>query len=120
MSTILVNLAALLLLGFIIGWFWLSKPRAKQVATGEPIEIIVDDGVYTPARIKVPVGKPVTLRFIRQDASPCAEKVLFDDFGISAELPIGKPHDLTLTPKQRGEFEFTCQMRMYRGKLVVG
>ncbi|MCK5639817.1 MAG: cupredoxin domain-containing protein [Gammaproteobacteria bacterium] len=120
MTSLLVNGGALLFLAFIVWWFWLTKPKAKQVAAGEPIEIIVDDGVYIPPRIEVPVGKPVTLRFIRRDASPCAEKVLFDDFGLSAELPIGKPYDLTFTPEQSGEFEFTCQMRMYRGKLVVG
>ena len=120
MTSLLVNGAALLLLGFIVWWFWFSKPRAKQMAGEGPIEIIVDDGVYSPARIEVTVGKPVTLRFIRKDASPCAEKVLFDDFGLSADLPIGKPYELTVTPQKAGEYEFTCQMRMYRGKLVAG
>jgi plastocyanin domain-containing protein len=84
-----------------------------------PIEIIVDNGVYTPARIEVPAGQPVTLRFVRKDPSPCAEKVLFDDLGISADLPLGKPVDVTMTPPRPGEYEFTCQMRMYRGTLVA-
>jgi len=67
----------------------------------------------------VPAGKPVTLRFLRQDANPCAEKALFDGLGISADLPIGKPRDVVVTPPQPGEYEFTCQMRMYRGVLVA-
>jgi plastocyanin domain-containing protein len=85
----------------------------------QPIEIIVDNGVYTPARIEVPAGRPVTLCFLRKDPSPCAEKVLFDALGVSAELPLGKPVMMTVTPDKPGEYEFTCQMGMYRGKLVV-
>jgi plastocyanin domain-containing protein len=84
-----------------------------------PVEVLVDNGVYTPARIEAAAGKPVTLRFLRKDPSPCAEKVLFDDRGASAELPLNKPVTATLTPAKPGEYEFTCQMRMYRGTPVV-
>jgi plastocyanin domain-containing protein len=119
MSAWLVNLAGVALIALIVWWFWLSKPKLQKAAGSEPIEIIVDDGVYTPARIEVPLGKPVTLRFVRKDASPCAEKVLFDDFNISSDLPVGRPYDISFTPDKPGEHEFTCQMRMYRGSLVV-
>ena len=49
----------------------------------------------------------------------CAEKVVFDDLGIADDLPIGQPVELTITPKQPGEYSFTCQMQMFRGTLVV-
>lgn len=114
-----VNLAGLGLIGLIVWWFWLYRPPALRAAGSQPIEIIVADGVYTPARIEVPAGKPVTLRFLRRDANPCAEKALFDGLGVSADLPIGKPLDVVVTPPQPGEYEFTCQMRMYRGVLVA-
>jgi plastocyanin domain-containing protein len=119
MNAWLVNFAGLALIAMIVWWFWLSKPKLRKAAVNEPIEIIVDNGVYTPARIEVPLGKPVTLRFIRKDASPCAEKVLFDDFNISSDLPVGRPYDISFVPDKSGEHEFTCQMRMYRGSLVV-
>lgn len=114
-----VNLAGLLLAAAIVWWFWLSKPRARQAAGSAPIDIVVDGGVYTPARIEIAAGQPVTLRFLRKDPSPCAEKVLFDDLGIAAELPVGQPVELTITPGVSGEYAFTCQMQMYRGTLVV-
>jgi plastocyanin domain-containing protein len=38
---------------------------------------------------------------------------------VSADLPIGQPVELTLTPNEAGEHAFTCQMQMYRGTLVV-
>lgn len=119
MTPWLLNVAGVIVIGLIVWWFWLSKPRLEKADASRPIEIIVDNGVYTPARIEVPIGKPLTLRFIRKDPSPCAEKVLFDDFGVSDDLPVGKPHDISFTPDKPGEHEFTCQMRMYRGSLVV-
>lgn len=118
MSVWIVDVAGLLAIGLIVWWFWLSKPKAQR-ATSDVIEIVVDAGVYTPGRIEVVAGKPVRLRFLRKDASPCAEKVLFDDLGIAADLPLGQPVEITVTPKQPGEYAFTCQMQMYRGALVV-
>ena len=118
MNLILVNLAGLVLIGLIVWWFWLSKPKAQRAASGV-IDVIVEGGVYAPARIEVAAGQPVTLRFLRKEPSPYAEKVLFDDLGITADLPIGQPVELTVTPKAAGEYAFTCQMQMYRGTLVV-
>jgi plastocyanin domain-containing protein len=114
----LVNAAGLVLAGLIVWWFWLSKPKSQRVTSGV-IEVVVEGGVYTPARIEVAAGKPVTLRFLRKDPSPCAEKVLFDELGIAADLPIGQPVELTITPNKAGEYAFTCQMQMYRGTLVA-
>lgn len=115
----IVNSAALIVVGLIVWWFWSSKPRARRESGAKPIEIVVDQGVYTPSRIEVPVGRPIILRFVRKDPSPCAEKVLIDEFDIAADLPVGEPTDVVIIPKDPGEFEFTCQMRMYRGQLVV-
>ena len=118
MNLILVNLAGLVLIGLIVWWFWLSKPKAQRATSGV-IDVMVEGGVYAPARIEVAAGQPVTLRFLRKDPSPCAEKVLFDELGIAADLPIGQPVELTITPGKAGEYAFTCQMQMYRGMLVA-
>ncbi len=116
----LVNIAGLALIAFIVWWFWLARPRAVRCAARPgPIEVRVADGVYTPAVIEVPAGRPVTLRFLREDPSPCTEQVLFDALGVAVSLPVGQPRDVTLTPPRPGEYEFTCQMRMYRGRLVA-
>lgn len=119
MNLVIVNSVALATIMLIVWWFWLSKPRARSETGTKPIEIVVDQGVYTPSRIEVPVGRPIILRFVRKDPSPCAEKVLFDDFNIAADLPVGEATDVVVIPKEPGEFEFTCQMQMYRGQLVV-
>ncbi len=114
----LINLLGVALAGFIVWWFWLSRPRA-HAAGAAPVTVVVADGVYTPARIEARAGEPLVLRFLRKDASHCAEKVIFDDLQLSAELPIGKPYDVRLTPPAPGEYVFTCEMRMYRGSVVA-
>ena len=118
MTTALVNVAGLVCIGLIVWWFWLSKPKTQRATRGV-IDVTVEGGVYAPARIEVAAGQPVTLRFLRKDPSPCAEKVLFDDLGVSADLPIGQPVEVTITPTAAGEYAFTCQMQMYRGTLVA-
>lgn len=116
---IVVNIAGIILAGFIVWWFWVSKGGEGARIAGNEISITVDGGVYDPPVIRVPAGKPLTLRFIRKDASPCAEKVIFNGLDISADLPLGKPYELSFTPEKAGEYEFACQMAMYRGKLIV-
>jgi plastocyanin domain-containing protein len=114
-----VNLAGAILIGLIVWWFWLSRSRATRSAGTGPIEVLVADGVYTPPRIELPAGQSIRLRFLRRDPSPCAEKVVFADLGVSADLPVGEPVEIALGTPPPGEHEFTCQMQMYRGTLVV-
>lgn len=116
--TVLVNLLALFLMGFIVWWFWLAKSREVAAVT-DAIDILVDGGVYTPATIETTKSKVVRLNFIRRDASPCAEKVIFPGLDISEELPLNQTKRIELQVSQNGEYEFTCQMGMYRGTLIV-
>ncbi|MBI4228938.1 MAG: cupredoxin domain-containing protein [Deltaproteobacteria bacterium] len=119
MSAFLINITGIIVIILIIWWFWLSKKGVSTPIAGNSVDIIVEGGVYEPAVIKTRVGKPLILRFIRKDSSPCAEKVIFSELDISADLPVDKPYELTITPQKAGEFDFTCQMAMYRGKLIV-
>lgn len=119
MTTVLVNLTGILLIIGIIWWFWLSKVKTLSVNLDKPIEVNVKNGVYQPANIQVKVNQLITLRFIREDASPCAETVVFNSLNVSKQLPLNEPTELSLTLKNPGEYEFTCQMGMYRGKLIA-
>lgn len=114
----IINLLGLLLIALIVWWFWLYKPQEESVTEGV-ISVTVEDGVYQPGRIRVVAGQPVTLRFLRKDASPCAGTVVFDDFEISEELPLNKAKDISLPSQNPGTYVFTCQMQMYRGELLV-
>jgi plastocyanin domain-containing protein len=118
----LINLVGLVLIGLIIWWFRLYRPAATSVQSaesGEALTIRVESGVYLPSRIQLPAEEPATLRFLRIDSTPCAEMVLFDDLGIAQELALDRTTDVRLPPLPAGRYPFTCQMKMYRGELVV-
>lgn len=110
------GLAAILL---IVWWFWLSRPRAAHADMQQGIRILVKDGTYQPAALEVPAGQALTLTFLRQDVTPCAEKVIFVDLALSADLPLNKSVSVTLPALSPGRHEFTCQMGMYRGQLIA-
>jgi len=118
MNIVFVNLAGIAVIVVIVWWFWMSKPKAQRART-DVIDILVEGGTYSPPRVEVEAGKEVTLRFLRKDASPCAEKVIFDELGINADLPMGQSTEIVVTPPEAGEYAFTCQMQMYRGSLVA-
>lgn len=119
MITLLVNVIGLLLIGGIVWWFWGSESSPAPIQSGSIAEIKVKDGVYQPAHIEAKANQPLTLRFIREDATPCAEVVIFSALNISQVLPMNKPVDIAIQVKNPGVYEFTCQMGMYRGKLIV-
>lgn len=118
---IMINILSLILVGLIIWWFLIAKPRTQNVLnnTENSLDIIVENGVYEPALIRAKVGQTLELRFLRKDKSACSEVVIFDKLNVSAQLPINKYYVVNLTLTEPGEFEFTCQMGMYRGKLIV-
>lgn len=117
--TLLINLIGLFLIALVIWWFWIAKPTQKQIAAKDRVTIYVKDGTYSPSFIKARKGKPLHLTFIRKDPTPCAEIVLFATLDISAALPLNKACEIIIPTDKAGEFEFCCQMGMYRGKVVV-
>ena len=110
----LVNLAGAALIALIVWWFWLYKPR-EQAVGDEGLVILVENGSYHPAHIKIPANRPTELQFLRKDPSPCAEMVLLPDLEISESLPLDKTRKILLPPMKPGEYQFHCQMQMYRG-----
>lgn len=115
---LIVNIFGVLLIGLIVWWFWLYKPAAVTGA-GNTFNVIVENGVYTPARLQLPANTAVAVQFLRKDKSPCAAMVQFPDLEISEELTVDKQVRVELPPLAKGEYPFTCQMQMYRGTLVV-
>ena len=113
---VLVTAAGILLLGFIY-WFFFMKKENAVMAEGK-IEIMVDGG-YKPAVITVPVGKEVTLSFFRKDPSACLEEVLLSDFGIRRALPLNKTELITIRPTEAKEYEYSCGMNMFKGKIIA-
>jgi plastocyanin domain-containing protein len=117
-----VDVVGLALIAFIVWFFWLVKTKGVHAAAtsgGYQEQMVLVKGGYTPDVIVVEAGKPVRLNFVRQESASCSEMVLLPAFGKSAKLPEGATVSVEFLPKERGEFEFACQMGMFRGKVIV-
>lgn len=124
MSTlnILVIVIGLALIATIVWYFWGPRragARAALTTSGYQEAMVLVKGGYTPDVIVVEHGKPVRLNFRREETAACSEMVVLGDFGKSAKLPEGEVVPVEFLPEEPGEYEFTCQMGMLRGKLVV-
>ena len=119
---ILVTVAGLSAVGWIVWYFWLWKGEVVTAAVHasgrQEVDVTVKGG-YQPAAIQVKAGQPVRLNFTRREASTCGEEVIFPGFGKRAHLPENQTVSLEVVPDTPGEYEFTCGMNMYRGKLVA-
>jgi plastocyanin domain-containing protein len=106
-----------------IAWFfWGPRKggfRAAVSSRGYQEAMILVKGGYTPDVIVVQHGKPVRLSFRREESAACSEMVVFGDFGKSARLPEGEIVPVEFLPEKPGEYDFACQMGMFRGKLIV-
>lgn len=119
---IVVDVVGLGLIAFLVWFFWLVKTqgvRAAVASSGYQEQMVLVKGGYTPDVIVVEAGKPVRLNFVRQESAACSEMVLLPAFAKSARLPEGQTVPIEFLPKERGEFEFACQMGMFRGKVIV-
>jgi plastocyanin domain-containing protein len=106
-----------------IAWFfWGPRKggyRAPVSSSGYQEAMVLVKGGYTPDVIVVQHGKPVRLSFRREESAACSEMVVFGDFDKSAMLPEGEIVPIEFLPEKPGEYDFTCQMGMFRGKLIV-
>lgn len=99
-------------------WFFLAKKEEVVVSVKDSVNITVEGG-YSPDIISIPKGKTTKITFLRKDASDCLEEVVLSAFKIRKTLPLNEEVTIELTPKQSGEFPFSCGMNMYHGKIIV-
>lgn len=119
---LIVTFLGFALVVFIVWFFWLKKSkgtRASVTSSGHQEVMILVKGGYTPDVVIVEHGKPVRLNFRREETASCSEMVIFPDFDKSAKLPTGETVAVEFLPDAAGEYEFACQMGMFRGRLIV-
>jgi plastocyanin domain-containing protein len=104
--------------GFCV--FWRRRPVRARVGPESVQEVtIVVNGRYQPDRVVVRQGIPVRLRFVRNEDNPCSEWVIFSVFNVRRRLAAYKTTVVSFLPARTGDFLFTCQFGVYRGKLIV-
>lgn len=116
---VIIGFAAI---AFIVWFFWMSKKtgtRAAVSSSGYQEAMVLVKGGYTPDVIVIEHGKPVRLNFLREESASCSEIVVLADFNKSVRLPEGQTVPVEFLPNKPGEYEFACQMGMFRGRLIV-
>jgi len=98
-------------------WFFFMK-KEEMVTVTDSVDVLVKGG-YSPSTISIPKGKTTKITFIRKDPSSCLEEVVLSDFKIRKYLPMNEKVAIEITPKEAGEFDFTCGMNMFHGKIIV-
>ena len=98
-------------------WFFFAKNENAISAKGT-IDITVAGG-YSPSTIVVKNHASTTLNFLRKDENSCLEEINIPDFRIKKYLPLNEKVPVTITPKKKGSYPFSCGMNMYFGKIEV-
>lgn len=121
-TQIIVTLVGFGVIGWIVWYFWLWKGEAVSAQAGaggiQVVDVTVRGG-YQPASIVAEAGRPLRLNFTRRESTPCGEEVVLPEFGKRAHLPEDRTVPIEVTPEGPGEYEFTCGMNMYKGKIIV-
>lgn len=123
MEKLLVLIGATLLIGFIVWWFFgkLKTSETKAImseSNKQEVEVVVNGG-YTPNTVVLKQGVPASIVFDRKDPSGCFSHVTFPGFGINEELPVGEQYRIDIDTSKPGEYQYTCGMNMFRGKVVI-
>jgi plastocyanin domain-containing protein len=113
-------IATLLFLSLLTVNYVLHLYRSDMTAKPQLVTILINNGVYQPATVRVSAGKSVRLHFVRgEPGTTCTDHVSFPQFNLVYALSATEPTDIDLPPMLPGEVAFQCQAGTYRGKLVI-
>lgn len=118
---IIVTVGGVALVAFIL-WFFFGPRAATSAKTNtagaQDVDVTVRSS-YVPDRIEVQAGRPVRIRFQRSEPNPCTDQVVFPDFGVVRDLPLGQETVVEVIPAVPGEYQFHCGMNMVKGRLIA-
>ena len=122
MFGLLISIVCLLGVAFIAWWFFAEHEKvsdhARQKSGYQEIEVEVMGG-YSPETIVLKKNVPARIIFNRKDPSSSLAQVIFPDFGVHEDLPLGEKHVIEITPEKAGEYGYSCGMNMMHGHMIV-
>jgi membrane fusion protein, heavy metal efflux system len=94
--------------------------RGREAIEGvQSVTVRLTEQGYQPASVRLRLGVPARLTFVRKVEATCGTELLIPDYEIKRDLPYDEPVVVEFTPKKRGQSEFSCGMKMLRGKIIV-
>lgn len=76
-------------------------------------------GSFFPELIEARAGERLRVVFRREETAPCSERVVVPSLGKSVTLPPFEDVTVDLGPMAPGEHEFSCELGVLRGRIVV-
>lgn len=93
--------------------------QQNRVSQVQRYEISVLRDSFSPSRVTVKRNLPVELTFIRKSSQSCGTAIVVPSLKIKKDLPLNKPVSIMFVPKENGEVNFSCGMKMLKGAVVV-
>ena len=94
--------------GIFIAALAVAGPAGRQPRAGgetHVVSITARRFEFSPSRITLAKGEPVTLRFVSEDVT---HGFFQRSLGLDLEIDPGKPTDVTLTPATAGSYVAIC------------
>ncbi|MFY9608358.1 MAG: efflux RND transporter periplasmic adaptor subunit [Blastocatellia bacterium] len=96
-----------------------TETRPPDAPGVQSVTVTLTGQGYKPEIIRLRRGVPARLTFVRKVEATCGTELLIPDYQIKRDLPFNEAVVVEFTPNKRGESEFSCGMKMIRGKIVV-
>lgn len=82
------------------------------------VDMVVNNG-WNPNTIKAKADLPTTINLDVQQAGGCVSALVFQSLNTGVQLQSGSKQTLELPALKAGTYQFSCQMGMINGSLVV-
>lgn len=76
-------------------------------------------GGYNPEVVNLKQGVPAKISFTRTNEQGCLDVVHSKKLGFEEELPLNVTKTVDIPTDESGEFDFSCGMDMFFGKVVI-
>jgi len=76
-------------------------------------------GGYQPNVVDLEQGVPAEITFTRTNTQGCLDVVHSKDLNFETELPLNEAQTVNIPTDKAGEFDFSCGMDMFSGKVVI-
>lgn len=113
---------AILLIVFIVWWFYF-----RQVDDTEEVEAnnnlqkaqVVIQGGYSPSTLVLQKGIPAEVEFLQKDSTACLAEIKSAELALDQKIEPNERITVKVPTDQAGEFNYSCGMNMFHGKVVV-
>jgi plastocyanin domain-containing protein len=96
-----------------------AEQAVQTTETGTEVTLYVTKDGFVPANVRVPAGKPVTLKVTRKTEGTCATELVMPAHGIDQPLPLDQVVTVSFTPDEAGVLTYACGMDMIKGTVTV-